>query len=180
MGWPLLQAADSQEQIRAQAGKQAAMISPRVSLAKNKKQYGCKFPFDFMNITFLLEYTCTLPATPLLFSCKQDNSILCSDMSCVHNPCRLSSCSGEKYVSYFIHFGDPNLIFVFFFFLPHLSLSPLVCPFLLHCRKLIIWVDRPPPLWALQVRQISALLCKQGLSLFTSKSAHHTVISALL
>lgn len=41
----------------------------------------------------------------------------------------------------------------------------LFCPlftflFLYLHRKLIIWVDRPLPLWALQVRYISTLLCK--------------------
>ena len=57
-----------------------------------------------------------------------------------------------------------------FVFLCHISLSSL--PFLPLRRKLIIWVDRPLPLWALQVRQISTLLCKQGLSLLTHISAY--------
>lgn len=55
--------------------------------------------------------------------------------------------------------------FLFLFNHIHVFCS-LFFPFLPHCRKLIIWVDRPLPLWALQVRQISTLLCKQGLSLF--------------
>lgn len=55
-------------------------------------------------------------------------------------------------------------------YLIHLIYS-LFFPFLPLCRKLIIWVDRPLPLWALQVRQIITLLCKQSSNLLTLISA---------
>lgn len=83
-----------------------------------------------------------------------------------------------------------NIFFNFkgLFFFCHIC---LLCSFSSHflplCRKLIIWVDRPLPLWALQVRWISLLLCKQIFSLFTHICIHecshtliHVIISAFL